>query len=144
MIKGWLGAKLTNFLEEWDYFPAMFNFEYPSFLSLPVSSRLQTHQSQRGSWINTDRFPKQTPKAKSSSEVRGMGHAPAGKCFGFFMSLKRSLSWVSEWCIQDICHALPFSSRMEPFKSAGYFIKVNFHIDRSGYGERFQLNGKLY
>ena len=32
---------------------------------------------------------------------------------------------------------------MEPFKSAGYFIKVNFLIDHSGYGERFQLNGKL-
>ena len=71
MIKGWLGAKLTNFLEEWDYFPAMFNFEYPSFLSLPVSYRLQTHQSQRGSRINTDRFPKQVPKGHASRRFRG-------------------------------------------------------------------------
>ena len=38
---------------------------------------------RHGSWINTDRFPKQTPKEKSSSGVRGLGQAPAGKCFRF-------------------------------------------------------------
>ena len=45
MIKEWLGTKLTNFLEEWDYFPTMFNFGYSCFLSLPVLPRLQIHQS---------------------------------------------------------------------------------------------------
>ena len=43
---------------------------------------------RQGSWINTDRFPKRTPKAKSSSGVRGMGQAPAGKVFRFLRSLK--------------------------------------------------------
>ena len=81
MIKEWLGTKLTNFLEEWDYFPAMFNFEYPSFLSLPVSYRLQTHQSQRGSRINTDGFPKQAPKRQASGRFRE--NALLGNAFDF-------------------------------------------------------------
>ena len=71
MIKESLGTKLTNFLEEWDYFPIMFNFGYPCFLSLPVSSRLQTHQSQRGS-RNTDPFSKRAPKAQACRRFREM------------------------------------------------------------------------
>ena len=38
---------------------------------------------RHGSWINTDRFPKQTPKEKSCSGVRGLEQAPAGKFFRF-------------------------------------------------------------
>ena len=44
-----------------------------------------TH-ARHGSWINTDRFPKRTPRAKASNGFGG--HAPAGKFFRFLTSLK--------------------------------------------------------
>ena len=50
---------------------------------MAISVEFVDNVSRHGSWINTDRFPKQTPKEKSSSGVRGLGHAPAGKCFRF-------------------------------------------------------------
>ena len=81
MIKEWLGTKLTNFLEEWDYVRTIFNFGYFCFLSLPVSYRLQTHQSQRGSRINTDGFPKQAPKRQASGRFRE--NALLGNAFDF-------------------------------------------------------------
>ena len=105
MIKEWLGTKLTNFLEEWDYFPTMFNFEYPSFLSLPVSSRLQTHQSQRGSRINTDRFPKRAPKGHASRRFRG--NALQGNAFDFNFLKYPFLGFL---VVQTGCCPVPFSS----------------------------------
>ena len=104
MIKEWLGTKLTNFLEEWDYFPTIFNFGYPSFLSLPVSSRLQTHQSQRGSRINTDRFPKRAPKAQASRRFRG--NALLGNAFEF-NSVKSP--FMDFWVVQTGYWPVPFS-----------------------------------
>lgn len=67
-----------------------------------------------------------------------MGHNPEGEYILDFLSHKNPLCWVSELFREDKIWLVPFSSRMEPFKSAGYFIKVNFHNDRSGYGERYE------
>ena len=104
MIKEWLGTKLTNFLEKWDYFPTIFNFGYPRFLSLPVSSRLQTHQSQRGSSLNTDRFPKRAPKAQASRRFRE--NALLGNAFEF-NSVKSP--FMDFWVVQTGYWPVPFS-----------------------------------
>ena len=104
MIKEWPGTKLTNFLEEWDYVPTIFNFGYPCFLSLPVLPRLQTHQSQRGSWINTDRFPKRAPKGHASRRFRE--NALLGNAFDF-NSLKSP--FMVFWVVQTGYWPVSFS-----------------------------------
>ena len=116
MIKGWLGAKLTNFLEEWNYFPTMFSFEYPSFFSLSVSSR-------RRSRINTDQFPKRAPKAQASR--RFWGNALLGNVFDFnFLKYP----FLGFWAVQTGCCPVPFSSD-EAFQLGKIFSIKNVYYE---------------
>ena len=84
------------------------------------SRRKQNMNIRRVSRINTDRFSKREPEVQASwflGKWWGAGYAPLPKVpFPGFQCVIQTGYWP-----------VPFP-RMMPWKSADYFIKVNFHV----------------